>query len=668
MGKLRAPGVETSVDYIELGPHYRREGHTLTVQQLAQEMEDVRLAKFGTAIAAAEKARRYVLGRMADVLDEGDNLLGDLLFTDSSIYRRNHLLNLWLTWTARFVQDQLIPMPYPRHFGADSSKAAVARAIAAYLWDKHDMHELIARFIGLVQTDSTAYLFTTWNPADGPESAGFHALGDDGQPLYEFDPDTPGFQKPVIEGAGEPIGDVSIEVVTILEGWHDGSDTVEQSQWFTRHKYIDQHVALAMIRAAGVDTRGWDPPTTERTTLWGGSEENKVRIQEIWHKPNPRIPKGLYALLAADQVVMTRRPFPYRHRELPASQLKLIPREDSPVGATHVHEALGIQREHNEVVANKAQRVRDMGNTKLILHPQLEEQWDAADDLVVWSGRKDDFMADYFAPPPPDEAMVLEVQNTRNDLNEVFGTSDLVVGTANASDDTSGTAISYQNQIEQQKKAIPQLGYKSCIKRVLVQSFKLYQQYSPGQRLVHIAGGPHMEPMIHAFKGADLAGWDFRMFLKSEMDEHPESVYAKALQEWQLGIGSPAALESAKEGLEGDPIAHIHEQRLLMLVEQFKTEGQGQPDQTIPPAVAMKLLPRLLEENMRHPFYDAIYQLFVYYQQVAQQQQQQAAMAAMPQQQGGGAPRQEVAGPTPGGPKPGEGITPPRGPAGIPVR
>jgi hypothetical protein len=137
---------------------------------------------------------------------------------------------------------------------------------------------------------------------------------------------------------GKPIGDVFLKVLEPFQVYHDpGVDDLEESSWvMVVHQATLGYIAdnwpdqFDDIRASAEKCNTGGAAAKLKADLSGqarGSQEDSVRVTELWLRPNPAGKTdwertGLYAAVAGSVLVRPPEKFPYDHGQLPVVQMR----------------------------------------------------------------------------------------------------------------------------------------------------------------------------------------------------------------------------------------------------------------------------------------------------------------------------------------------------------
>lgn len=524
---------------------------------------------------------------------------------------RNLLRNLRLTWSSRILEDRPFISAYPAEPGADQMKADLANKILEFLRQQYDWDDMCFRAAQLVQPHSCVGWKVVWDPLRGPPSKGVPVLDEFGQVVVGPD------GQPVLEKVGEPLGDVSIELVTIFDFGVQATEDVESAKWCFFGAYKDEWDARYLLNAAGMRE---DPKVEEYSDVWGVKKRG-VRVYELWWKPDYRFPEGLYAIIVGDKVVEAR-PFPYEHGELPLAVWKCGSRRNSPYGSTHMDDAVPIQKNINEIVASLQAQARQIGSIKALLHPAIAEQWENGNQIIKVPDPTMAQYARYLDPPNRAEVLVSSLEDNVQALFSVFGLNEMLTGAENIKSGTAAKSIAYLNKLDSMKMAGAARNFGKCVLRVFRQSLKLYQQYVPVPRLMQISGqaGTLGSTM---FQGADLAGVDVRLEAASAIPNYRGAIAGEADEQMAQQGPTPQLQEQKATGLREDAFTAAQRDMVRAQVEALMRGEPQQADPQIQPDIATAEISRLSSHVRGTPAAQALAALFQQYRSMMGQQPQE---------------------------------------------
>ena len=575
----------------ESGPG-ERSVDDLTVKRLLQQCTEDWRRRLSVFEPDALRNERYIHGEQFHdtKTDAEKNSAGSWRKSIPKIHR-NYLRKLVLTYASRIEEESGVVRAWPAE-SSDIEKAEVANAVIEHLLYQQDMPTIMFRAAVLAQAHGMVGIKASWDPSSGPKSP----------------------------WTGEPMGTVAWDLVDMMSFGVSNDEHIEHARWCFFKRPIDYYESMHLLEEAGIDEK----PGKEHGEGGGEEEDAEVMVYELWHRPGPRIPEGLYAVTVGGHVV-DARPFPYDHGELPLSIWKIGDRRDSSFGSTHVDDAVPMQVYVNQLVSVIAKLTWDVGDVRLVGMPAIIDKMRGENHLIkvtdvdmVQRGVK------WLEPPTPPPLVFSQLEETITAMHDLFGLNEALLGRAQT--DQSGKAIAYLNRLDGMGLRGALLNRNKCVQRYIRQGLALFQQYADEERTVSVVGeGSRFK--AKTFTGADLAGLDI-LLEDAPRAEHSRTVRAeKNDQLGQAGALPPDAWhEQSRTGLDETAFAGVQRQ---MVHAQAQAAMQGMPqqaDQTIDPIVAIQELARAAAQVVsmgygpQSPALQALYALAAQYRQVAQQQ------------------------------------------------
>lgn len=507
---------------------------------------------------------------------------------------RNLLRNLRLTWSSRILEDRPFGRAWPAEPGADEIKADLANKNLEYFRQRIDFDDLCFRAAQLVQPHSAVGFKTVWDPLIGPASPGFE--DEEGNSV----------------GFGEPQGDVTVQLVSIFDYVTDGAEDIEDSKWVMFYKQVNPHDAASLLRSAGIPAEKLDVKEWEDT--WG-VRHRSVLVTELWWKPDSRFPQGLYAVRVGG-VALQVGPFPYRHGELPLAVWKAGPRRGSPLGSTHVDDAVYIQKVINDTVAALWQQSRQIGAVKLLAHPNVVEQWEHGNQMLQMPDMTLAQYVRYLEPPNRAQVLVETLEDNVQALFAVFGLNEFLSGAENVKAGTSARSIAYLNKLDSMKMAGASRSLGKAITRILRQYLKLTQEWVVGERLARVLGVNNtVETMLYT--GADFNGMDVHLEAASSLDQYRATLADDANQQLQAGMVTPQNQAQAATGMKNSAFTRSQQDIIMAQLDAMMKGQPQQPSPDVDPMIAVDVLTKMLNQYQGSPVQAAVLQLLQGYQQKA---------------------------------------------------
>lgn len=563
----------------------------LTVSRLIRECREDWEERSAMYLARAQFNERMVLGeQFIDIGSDGE--IRDLEDWPDHVRKtkRNHLRNLSLTWTSRILEDAPWVKCWPSEPGVDQAAAEVANDILDNCKQLHDFDDMSATAAERVQHHTAVGIKAVWDPLIGPPSPGIPVYDEaSGLPRYDEN------GEPVLEGKGEPLGDVRWDLVTVFDYGTDGAENIEDSIWCFFERWGDEWEARSLLDAAGLEPKVDVEPYTD---TWGVKREG-VRITELWWRPGARFPKGLYCVQVGCQPVMAI-PFPYNHHELPLAVWKCGARRGSPFGSSHVDDAVEIQMSINENVAALQTQSRQIASQKLIAPGAVIEAWENGNQMVAVEDEAQARIIRYIEPPPRSMVLVQSLEDNEKALYTVYGLNEVLSGAENVKSGTSAKSIAYLNKLDSMKMSGASRSLNKMVVRLARQTLKLYQQFVQLPRLARITGDVGLAA-AKQFVGADLAGVDVKIESASGRSQMRAEVSAQAQEQVLAGNMDPGVAEQVKTGSAETSFGRASRD---IVTAQAEAALRGEPeaaDPEVDPTIAINEISAVLAANQGHP-------------------------------------------------------------------
>lgn len=606
-------------DRIETGKGYEGE---LTVLGLLREMRDRHEVYETRTFAQAKLNESFIYGDQFVEIDNRFSVIPASWPEGVPQISANLLGNLCLTWGARLEEDR----PWVQAWGgeagaADQAASEIANAYLSYQTQVQDLDAMLEEGAIIGQAHGTIGIKVTWDPTRGPPSAGVAAFDDEsGLPVFD---EATGEQ--VVEGAGEPTGEISWDLVTIFDYITDGAQHIEHSKFCAFRRYLDEHEATALLRNAKIK----DAANVEDYTTRGGFSQHGVETWELWHLPTARVPKGVYAVVCGGHVV-EHRDYPYDHKMLPLAVWKIMEVDGCPHGKTHVSWAVPMQSMINELLSVIAKLTRDASGTKLVAPTSVVEAWEPGNGMIPVDDPAISKEIRYVSPPPPPPLLFAQLEQYERRIYDVFGLNEIVNGSERPVSGTPARQTAYLSKMDGQKQAHPSRNQAKAIARAALMTLRLAQQYVQEDRLIRIAGEQNAMQVL-SFIGADLAGVDVMIEPRTGIDRLHASRAAATTEDAQAGLVDPARAGELRQSGQGETAFEAMQRRMVQEQARAALQGAGvQPDPQIDPQLAETELNAIASMLAGQPAAAAVQQLAAQYRALAQQAQAAAPPAPAP--------------------------------------
>lgn len=567
-----------------------------TVLELLERMKETHRPYEAETFLEASVNERFVAGRQA--LDISDGVVTDLDEDGVRYPTRNLLRNYVLTWAARILEDRPSVKAWPSDASlGDMAKVEIANAVIRHQYARQDLDAMFSRAAKLAQMHTCVGFKIAWDPDVGPMGQG-------------------------VDGPVR-LGEISVDLVSVFDYLTDGAEHVRDSQWCAFRKYVDEDTAMSLLWGKFKDET-IRPQAEKRETLWQG-EEDGVEVWEMWVRPSPRYPVGVFAVVVGGHV-LDARPFPYKHGELPLAVWKIGSKRDHPHGDSHVSDARKVQQDLNRTLNVRREVERAFADACRLFGPKdIVDQVDAEHAVINTEDPDWKQKVGYMDPPKATLAEIDQrIEQHQRDMGMVFGLNEAIYGAENAKS-TSGRAIAYLKELDSQKLSEASRNLGEVLRRMFRQVIRLTQQYVDQTRLVHIAG-PDSAIQAVAFRGAELEGVDIILEPTSGAERWRAAQVGKFEEEVAAGFADPKQLRGVQEtGLLENGMDNAANQRVQQQIMQAMEGHLTPPLPDVNPQVAIREVQTALQVAPEAA--PVLQQLLAAYQQAAQQR----AMAAQQQ-------------------------------------
>ncbi len=519
----------------------------------------------------AERNERWCSGDQFVDVNVQSSTLDDAWKDNLPKTTQNHLRNLVNTWTSRLLKDR----PSATAFPSSPSSSDIAAS------------QMAAKFIEYFEKEISVddLMMDTVKTAAKHGAAGFKIC---------FDPTK---------------DSVTWKPITIFDFFLDPKENTEDAKWVVFKDNIDLEDAHVMLSDAGIE----DEPGQQSFRINDSEEREGVEIFEIWHKPSPRLPEGLYCKKIGKHLV-DLMPYPYlfspkenKETGTPKAVLPLVIfavdyHRGSPFGDTWVSDAIGEQRQINETEATLLDLRRKTANVKLIVpSDDIVQGWNSSNQIIV-SGQGMDRIG-WLPPPAIPQILFADREYHFTKLYQIAGLNEQLSGADSIKSGTSARQIAYLNELDSQKHA----GTSRAIEKMLLSAWNLtlslVQRYYIDQRLMRIVDSSGLGVM--AFRGADIAGVDIDLSPRGGLDRYPATKALQAQEDGQAQLIKPEEmLERRATGQQTSSFEHQMRQRMQQQISFVLQGASPMVDREIPIALAMEEIlnaSRVLAEKNAHP-------------------------------------------------------------------
>lgn len=589
----------------------------ISVLELIDELYKKGAAARAPYLVRADRNERYVNGEQYQDINRLTGALQDVPWQEYvPRVTVNLLRNLVLTWTSRILRNRPSVSAYP-HNGqvADLQSAEAAATIIEFFENEVDIDELMFDLVS---------------------SACAHGIG--GVKLA-YDPDE---------------DRIAWDPVTIFDFVMDPKEKAEEARWIIFEKFIEEQEANMLLREGGIQTKA----TTEQYYVGVNEFREGVKVREIWYRPGPRIPEGLYALEVSGMIteameypyIFSRLEEPndeYRVSFLPIALFVVDPRRGTCWGDTWVNDAVPTQRQINEVESTLTKLRRDTAGAKLIAPGSIANAIDTGNQILKIDDPMQAQMVRYMDPPKISTLLFADRDILSKRLYDLAGLNELMVGAEAAKSGQSAKTIAYLSELDGMKQA----GTARSIERFLLESWRktliLVRNYYTEPRILTIVGEDNILSQT-SFLGADIDGVGLRLEPREGEARYHASKEQEIVEHAKIGIRDASEARTMLD--EGTPNTSEDQRQDAAMAELVRSVLRGADpyvDETIDPAFAIEYLTKAVmvqkETGGSQIYIEILGQILEVYSRL----QENLAQQNMPQQ-----PQPPQGGPQQGPPQP----------------
>ena len=587
---------------------------SLTVLELLDELKESGEKAASKYLTLAERNELYVSGDQFQDVDKRSGVIDDVPWNvDVPKVSHNLVRNLVLTWCQRLLKDRPSVTAYPNSAEpVDVSSARTAASLIEYMEKENHIDQMMFEIL---------------------RSSCSHGIG--GLKVY-YDPKT---------------DRVVWDPVNIFDLFIDPDGDFDTAQWVVFRRYVNRHDAKQMLKKV----KGSPDPEVGEYTVGDNETREGVEVYEVWHLPNSRLEKGLYALIVGEHVV-DHMDYPYIFNDveaisddgdkvtstvgrLPVALFRLGEIRGTVYGDTWMNDAVPIQRQINEIESVLVKLRRDTGAVRLIAPGNLAELWDTESHIIKMDDPVKAQMIRWIDPPRINEILFKDRERLERRLYDIAGLNEVLTGAESAKSGTSAKQIAYLSELDGMKHAGTARNIEKFMSNLWETTIKLVQKYYTMPRLIKIVGEDKAITSI-PFLGADIEGVDVRIEPRAGTERYHAQKSANVIERAQAEMEDPAA--AAERSLTGLDVTQDQARQQMMINQQIQMAASGQvvqPQQGIDPAFASMLIDQAIQlfgrVGLDQAGMQALMQLSaVYSQMAAQMQQQQMQQQAQQQPEG----------------------------------
>ena len=509
----------------------------------------------------ADRNERYVHGDQYQDINRLTGVLQDVPWQDYvPKVTVNFLRNLVLTWTSRILRNRPSVSAYPHNPEVADELSAEAAA------------QLIEYFEHEINIDETMFDLVSRACAHGISGVKL---------VYDPDADI-----------------VDWDTVTIFDFVLDPQQKTEDQRWIIFEKFIPESEANMFLKEAGIkDARA----STVEYYVGPNETRSGVKVRELWYRPDPRIPKGLYCVEVSGYItdamdypyVFDRLEFPGDNKKvsfLPIAFFTVDPVRGTCWGDTWMNDAVPTQRQINEVESTLTKLRRDTAGAKLIAPGNIANAIDTGNQILKIDDPLQAQMVRYMEPPRINNLLFQDREILQKRLYDLAGLNELMVGAEAAKSGQSAKTIAYLSELDSMKQA----GTARSIERFLLEAWQktlvLVRNYYTEPRILSIVGENNVLAQT-SFIGTDIDGVGLRLEPREGAARYTAQKTQDVVDQAQMGIRDAS---EAREFLQSGTLESPEDQRqAASMADVVKAVNQGADpfiDESVDPAFAIEYL------------------------------------------------------------------------------
>jgi len=551
---------------VKVGPT----SEAITCEQLIEELYKKGATARSRFLVKADRNERYVHGEQYQDINRLTGVLQDVPW-QSYVPKVtvNLLRNLVLTWTSRLLRNRPSVSAYP-HNGeiADMTSASAASTIIEFF--EHD-----------IDIDDMMFEMVSRGCA--------HGVG--GVKLV-YDPDD---------------DNVTWDPITIFDFVMDPQNNPQDSVWLIYEKYIDEAEANMLLREAGSTTRA----TPEQYYVGVNDYRQGVKVRELWYRPDPRIPAGLYCLEVSGEIT-TAMDYPYIFKRLespgdtqeesflPIALFTVDPVRGTVYGDTWVNDAVPTQRQINEVESTLTKLRRDTAGAKLVAPGSIANAIDTGNQILKVDDPMQAQMIRYMEPPRINNLLFQDREVLQKRMYDLAGLNELMVGAEAAKSGQSAKTIAYLSELDGMKQS----GTARSIEKFLLEAWRktlvLVRNYYTEPRLLTIIGEDNVLAQT-SFLGTDIDGVGLRLEPRSGKARYSASKEEDIINQSKMGIRDASEARSMVQTGSTETAEDQRQNSVMAEVVSAVLKGADPfVDETVDPSFAVEYLTnaQLVQEQL----------------------------------------------------------------------
>lgn len=340
--------------------------------------------------------------------------------------------------------------------------------------------------------------------------------------------------------------------LTIHDYWIDPVEDWRDAKWVIFENHYSEEESADLWESA---KREGEPPQAQPYTNAAGERVDGVCGYEYWVRPCRKHPKGVYALVINNEIVV-KKPYPIvieteggrLESLLPLSLMKIRSRRQSAYGITPLTDVVNLQRLLNETHARTIKAMRLVTNPQIAMPKELADEVDISKTNVIGYDKK-------LAENARNSIFAVEVgqiapqlfqmrDDARKMMFDVIGLNEVTTG--GQSQTLSGRAIEAYYELDAQKNSDALKSLDDMVLDAWRLCIALIQIFYDVQRTAEIVRMDSID--LVTFAGKDVQGKNIRLEASSELERRTDVRTAKAVENAQAGAGTMEQVADAQKG------------------------------------------------------------------------------------------------------------------------
>jgi len=327
-------------------------------------------------------------------------------------------------------------------------------------------------------------------------------------------------------------------------------ESYEAAKWVAFKAYLDEDEALTLLENAGVKDASVGAETYRPYAT--GPARDGVVVWELWHKPSPSVPEGLYCKIIDDNVIDVM-PFPYIVKNLetlkdeyilPIVLMKIDDKRNCPYGTTWVEDCIQPQIQVNEIQSTLLTIRRATQGVRLIVgSDEIAQEIMSSNSILV---NPSNLPNPTWTPAPQINPLLFSDQEKyRSEIYDLAGLNEQLMGVSSFRSGTAAKQLAYLNELDNLKHKGAAENMNSMIIRAWKLHLQLVQNYYTVEQTIAISDAS--QPQIISFIGSDIQGINVKLEPRGGMERFSATKEAQIELDAQQGLIDPARVLDARE-------------------------------------------------------------------------------------------------------------------------